>query len=69
MPRPSLKKLTEAAATEMLGGFWVDDVLPNVGAEATSPKRSADGQYSFDLTYHRERGHPKMYRVTIEEIA
>lgn len=64
---PSLKKIADAAATELVGSSWIGDVLPHGAAEASAPKRSG-GKYGFDLTFYRERGHPKMYRVTLEEI-
>lgn len=43
------------------------DVVSQVSAEA-GPLNKVGGNYQFETVIHRPRGHPKMYRVTVEEI-
>lgn len=63
----SLKKVTEAIATDVVGSWNISDLIPNGMAEASKPKKEGD-HYVFDVTYYRQRGHPKTYRLTVEEI-
>lgn len=63
----SLKKVAEAMMDEIIGGWHVEEVIPHGNSEAGPVKKYGDS-YRFDVTYFRQRGHPKKYRLTVEEI-
>lgn len=63
----SLKKVTNAMMDEIISGWRVGGIIPHGAAEVGPVKKCGDN-YSFDVTYFRRRGHPKRYRLTVEEI-
>ena len=46
----SLKKVTQAFLDEIIGGWYIDDVIPNGGSEGGPVKKEGD-QYAFEVTY------------------
>ena len=66
MAKPTVKKVAEAIMMESLG-FGFNDIFPNANQEAGPV--SVDGKTaSFPMEFHRRRGAPKMYQITVTEI-
>ena len=63
----SLKKIAETMMDAVTGSWDMDQVIPH-GASQAGPVEKDGTNYRFDVTYFRQRGNPKQYRVTIEEI-
>lgn len=66
MAKPSVKKVAKIIMNECMG-FAFDDIFPSAVQEA-GPVESDGKTASFSMEFHRQRGTPKMYRVTVTEI-
>lgn len=66
MTKPSTKKVAECIMNECMG-FGFEGIFPRSSQEAGPVAKVGDVQ-AFPLTFHRARGYPKMYRITVQEI-
>lgn len=66
MAKATVKNIAERMMNESMG-FGFDDIFPRSSQEA-GPVNKVGDTAVFVMTFHRARGYPKSYKVTVEEI-
>lgn len=66
MASPTTKQVAQTILDESMG-FAFDELFPNSQQEA-GPVAGKGKVQSFDMLFYRQRGHPKKYKITVEEI-